>query len=155
MRKNNRLGLAFLLAFVLAACDMAQDDLLESQAATQGNLRVNVLLNTAASPQVLSDLGRYGQVREVLSSIDAVLMNVKAEQLNAIRALSFVDVASPDAERLVAPVDTVAVEDFAEGVSTWDNDAINVTEFDTTKRTVEFDGMGVYVAVLDTGLVDA
>lgn len=157
MRKNNRLGLAFtmLLAFALAACDVAQDDLLESQGATQGTLRVNVLLNTAASPQVLSELGKYGQVRDVLSAIDSVLMNVKAEQLNTIRALPFVDVASPDAERLAAPVDTVAVEDFAEGVSTWDNDAINVTEFGTTKRQVAFDGAGVYVAVIDTGLVDA
>jgi subtilisin family serine protease len=39
-------------------------------------------------------------------------------------------------------------------MSTWDLDAINVTDFGTTSRKVAYDGTGVYVAVLDTGLVN-
>jgi subtilisin family serine protease len=52
-------------------------------------------------------------------------------------------------------VDTVAAEDFLDGLSTWDQDAINVTDFGFDNRQVEFDGTGVYVAVLDTGLLDS
>ena len=43
--------------------------------------------------------------------------------------------------------------DFADGLSTWDLDAINVTDFGFDNRTVAEDGTGVYVAILDTGLV--
>ena len=34
-------------------------------------------------------------------------------------------------------------------------DAVNVTDFGSTSRQVIQDGTGVYVAVLDTGLVDS
>ena len=40
-------------------------------------------------------------------------------------------------------------------MSTWDLDAINVTDFGITTRQVDYDGTGVYVAVLDTGLIDS
>ncbi|MBZ0278142.1 MAG: S8 family serine peptidase, partial [Anaerolineae bacterium] len=39
-------------------------------------------------------------------------------------------------------------------LSTWDMDSINVTDFGFNNRQVAFTGAGVYVAVLDTGLVD-
>ncbi len=42
-----------------------------------------------------------------------------------------------------------------DGLSTWDQDAINVTDFGFNNRQVAYDGTGVYVAVLDTGLVDS
>jgi subtilisin family serine protease len=47
----------------------------------------------------------------------------------------------------------VAATDFADGLSTWDLDAINVTNFGFNNRTVAYNGAGVYVAVLDTGLL--
>ena len=62
--------------------------------------------------------------------------------------------ANPDAERKEIPIDTVLVEKFADGLSTWNLDAINVTDWGFDNRQVNFDGEGVYVAVLDTGLVD-
>ncbi len=62
--------------------------------------------------------------------------------------------ANPDAVRNGAPVDTVAATDFMDGLSTWDLDAVNVTDFGFDNRQVAYDGTGVYVAVLDTGLVD-
>ncbi len=63
--------------------------------------------------------------------------------------------ANPDAERNGAPVDTVAASDFLDGLSTWNLDAINVTDFGFDNRQVAYDGTGVYVAVLDTGLLDS
>jgi subtilisin family serine protease len=63
--------------------------------------------------------------------------------------------ANPDAERNGAPVDTVAATDFMDGLSTWDQDAINVTDYGFNNRQVDYDGTGVYVAVLDTGLLDS
>jgi len=46
----------------------------------------------------------------------------------------------------------VLVDNFADGLSTWDLDAINVTDFGFDRQVAQ-DGTGVYVAVLDTGLV--
>ena len=71
----------------------------------------------------------------------------------AIKALPYVAAANPDAKRTGSPVDTVPEEDFADGLSTWDLDAINVTDFGYNNRQLAYDGSGVYVAVLDTGLV--
>jgi subtilisin family serine protease len=40
-------------------------------------------------------------------------------------------------------------------LSTWNLDAVNVTDFGFDNRTAAYDGTGVYVAVLDTGLLDS
>ncbi|MDT8898099.1 S8 family serine peptidase [Thermanaerothrix sp. 4228-RoL] len=116
---------------------------------------INVLLKTEVTPSVLNDLGQYGKVRDVITEIKAVTLQARASQLPLIRSLPYVAAANPDAERQGAPVDTVAVEDFANGLSTWDLDAINVTDVGFNNRQVDFDGSGVYVAVLDTGLLDS
>ncbi len=126
-----------------------------SAAPAKGTIGVNVLLNTDVSAHILAKLGAYGKVRDVVCEIDVVTMQAKADKLPAIRALPFVAAASPDAERKGAPVDTVAVIDFSNGLSTWDLDAINVTDFGFNNRQVPYDGSGVYVAVLDTGLLDS
>jgi subtilisin family serine protease len=121
----------------------------------KGNLGINVLLNTAVTDAILADLGKYGKVRDVLYKVGAVTMLAKADKLPEIQALPFVTAANPDQERLGRPIDLVPVEDFTDGLSTWDQDAINVTlepGFDT--RDVTYTGAGVYVAVLDTGLMD-
>ena len=44
------------------------------------------------------------------------------------------------------------MQDFAGGASEWSLDAINVTDLNSG-RTIGYDGSGVYVAVVDTGLV--
>lgn len=123
-------------------------------AAPNKNIGVNVLLNTDMTTEILADLGTHGKVRDLLPEINALTMQIRTSELEIIRALPYVEAANPDATRDGAPVDTVAVTDFMDGMSTWNLDAVNVTDFGFDNRVVEFDGTGVYVAVLDTGLVD-
>lgn len=122
-------------------------------AAGDPTIGINVVFKTDVSAQALTALERYGRVRDVLYEIDAATMTAKASALAAIRALPFVAAANPDAERKGAPIDTVSASDFVNGMNTWDLDAVNVTNFGAG-RTTTFTGDGVYVAVLDTGLVD-
>jgi len=123
-------------------------------ASANKNIGINVLLNTELSDPVLADLGTHGKVRDLIPAINALTMQVRESELEVIRALPYVEAANPDSERKAAPVDTVAVTDFMDGLSTWDQDAINVTDFGAGRTLSEYDGSGVYVAVLDTGLVD-
>lgn len=123
-------------------------------APTAARIGVNVLLDTAPTAAILADLGQHGRVRDVVVEIRAVTLQATAEALPAIRAVPHVVSATPDARRDGAPVDGVAVTDFSDGLSTWDLDAIDVTDLGAG-RTVAEDGRGVYVAVLDTGLLDS
>jgi subtilisin family serine protease len=125
-------------------------------AATKGNnmIGIDVVLKTEVTDSLLADLGAHGTVRDVVYEIKAVTLQAPQNQLSVIRALPYVAAANPDAARNGAPVDTVAATDFANGLSTWDQDAINVTEFGVG-RTISYDGSGVYVAVIDTGLLDS
>lgn len=146
MKRLSIIPLVLLLLFNSAIAFGASDN---------NMLGINVLLRENVTDQLLSDLARFGKVRDVIPEIKAVTMQTRAANLDAIRQLPYVLAANPDATRTGAPIDTVPVEDFANGLSTWDLDAINVTDFGFNNRQVAFDGSGVYVAVLDTGLVDS
>jgi len=122
-------------------------------AQTKGMIGINVLLKTDVTKAILTDLGTHGTVRDVLAEIKAVTLQAKASELAAIQALPYVAAANPDAERKAGPVTAVAASDFSTGISTWDLDAINVTDLDQGRTLTGYDGTGVYVAVLDTGLV--
>ena len=126
-----------------------------SAASVNRSLNVNVLLNTAISDKIIKDLGSKGTVLDTIPAIDAVIMKIKSANLPAIKALPYVAAVSEDAERNGAPVDMVAASDFSDGLSTWNLDAINVTDWGFDNRQVAYDGTGVYVAVLDTGLLDS
>jgi subtilisin family serine protease len=115
---------------------------------------INVVLNTPPTGVVLNDLGRFGKVRDVVPEIRAVTLQADDSRLAAIRALPYVVAANPDVERKGAPVDTVLADNFGDGINTWNLDAINVTNFGVG-RTITYNGSGVYVAVLDTGLLDS
>jgi hypothetical protein len=121
-------------------------------AGTNGMIGINVLLNTSPTTKVLNDLGKYGTVRGVLAEIKAVTLQAPSSALATIRALPYVTAANPDAARSAGPVSANAVTDFSAGMNTWDLDAINVTDYGVG-RTIPYNGTGVYVAVVDTGLV--
>ena len=115
---------------------------------------INVVLNTDVTDAILADLGTHGTVRDVVREIHAVTLQSRTSALPVIRALPYVAAANPDAQRRNGPVTPVLVTDFSNGLSSWDLDAINVTDYGFDNRQVAYDGTGVYVAVLDTGLVD-
>ena len=117
---------------------------------------INVLFKGAITSANLSDLGNYGTVLDTVPAIKLVTLKSTASQLPAIRSRSYVAAANPDAVRNGSPVDGVAATNFANGISTWDMDAVNVTANPGfSGRAVNYDGTGVYVAVIDTGLLDS
>ncbi len=138
-------------------------------ASAKASIGINVLLNTEVNDDVLKELGNHGKVLDVLYEIDALTMRVKANELEAIKALPFVAAANPDAERKGAPIDTIEATSMNPGFSTWNMDAVNIMDsffipdpdpenevpIKIDYRATEYDGSGVYVAVLDTGLVDS
>jgi subtilisin family serine protease len=124
-------------------------------AAPKAMIGVNVVLNTEVTDAILTDLGTHGVIRDVVCEVQGVTLMAKASELDKIRALPYVSAANPDVKRTGAPIDTVAVTNFTDGLGTWDLDAIDVTDYGFDNRQVAYDGTGVYVAVLDTGLLDS
>jgi subtilisin family serine protease len=120
-----------------------------------GTVNLNVVLKSDVTAEVLKVLKGHGTVLTVIEELDALTMKVKADKVSVIAALPFVEAVGEDAERNGSPIDTVSLTDFSGGLSTWNLDVINVTDFGFNNRKVEYDGTGVYVAVLDTGLHDS
>jgi subtilisin family serine protease len=70
----------------------------------------------------------------------------RSSELSTIQTLSYVAGANPDTEGY-------AESDFSAGTNYWNLDTVNVTDFGTTPpRVVDYDGDGVYVGVIDSGL---
>jgi subtilisin family serine protease len=145
-----------VFSLALIVCLLAATAGTAAAASSGKTIGVNVLLNTDVSDEILADLGQYGKVRDVLVEIDLVTMQTSEGDLETIRTLPYVAAANPDAKRNGAPIDTVSATNYLNGINTWDLDAINVTDLiPGPDRVIGYDGAGVYVAVLDTGLVDS
>jgi len=161
--KRHTMVAAATLALVTVGCDRSADRLTEAEVpqlnaarSVDQSIGINVLLSAPPTDAQLAELAIYGTVSGTLGEINAVFMRASASQLPAIQALPFVLAANPDAERQGSPVDAVAVADFAGGLNTWNLDAVNVTDLIMgPDRTIGFDGTGVYIGVLDTGLLDS
>jgi subtilisin len=124
-----------------------------SATAKGGMIGINVLVNTDVN-SAISGLTPYGTVTDVIPQIKALAMRIPSGNLSLIQGLSFVVAANPDAERNGAPIDNVAATDFSAGLNTWNLDAVNVTNLGAG-RTVAQDGSGVFIGVLDSGLIDS
>jgi subtilisin family serine protease len=151
-----RLGLALTLA--VAACERptTPTDLVAptAEAPGQATTRINVLLDRAPTAAMLTEVGAYGNVVERIDQLRALTLLASASAIPQIASLPYVVAASPDSERQGAPIDPIALSDFSNGRNTWNLDAVNVTNFGVAGRTVPYDGAGIYVGVLDTGLLD-
>lgn len=97
---------------------------------------VNVVLNKPISPSILNELNAIGKVKKVFSEINSLSMLASSESLAQLNALSFVKSAGPDTERNGSPVDQVAGTDFTSGLSTWNLDAVNVTDASVGRTVV-------------------
>jgi subtilisin family serine protease len=157
MNRRLILGLAAVLA--VGACNDQQDPNTGAQnpsgelASANGTIGINVILKAPATAANRTELAKYGTLLDEIAELNAIRVRAKASQLPAIKALPFVKAATPDAERNAVPVDLVAATNFAGGRFAWDQDAVNVGNVGAAGRTVSFDGSGVYVAILDTGLL--
>lgn len=132
-----------------------------ARAPDNARVGVNVVLDRAADQAILGELGRHGRVTGQIEEINAVFLSAKRGALDEIRGLGFVKAAGLDAKRSAGPPrPPLPVEDFADGLNTWDLDAINVTDIGAGRvapfeEMGGFTGEGVYVGVLDTGLLDS
>jgi subtilisin family serine protease len=157
MTRRIILSLAAVLA--IGACsDQQEPNVGDSNqasefASTSGTIGINVVLKAPAIASNRTELAKYGTLLDEIAELNVIRVKANASQLPAIQALPFVKAASPDAERQAIPIDLVSADDFADGRSTWDQDAVNVIDFEATSRAVRYDGNGVYVAILDTGLL--
>lgn len=128
-----------------------------SSAATNSarTIDVNVVLNRDVTPAVLQDLGGIGTVLSTYPELDAVTMQVAAADLQAIRRLPCVLHVNRDAERHAIPLAAEPVSNTLAGISTWNLDLADVTYGPGVGTRVAGlpTGDGVYVAVLDTGLI--
>jgi subtilisin family serine protease len=155
---NRRLLFGLAAALALAACNDQQEPNTATSnpgelASTSATIGINVILKAPATAANRAELAKYGTLLDEIAELNTIRIKSNASQLPAIRALSFVKAASPDAERKAIPIDLVAAEDFFDGISTWDQDAINVTDFGAGRTLTRYDGSGVNVAILDTGLL--
>jgi subtilisin family serine protease len=112
---------------------------------------INVLLSQPVTPETLAALETHGDVLDVIPEIHAVTMRAHVAAIPTIQALPCVVTAAPDAPMELCQVDGLPMPDLSDGANHWTLDAINVTDFGVA-RTVPYDGEGVYIAVIDTGL---
>ena len=159
--KRKAMFVAATLAVATLGCERSPESLtgapqLTAARSADQSIGVNVLLSAPPTAAQLAELGTYGRVSGKLVEVNAVFMRASASALAAIQALPYVLAAGPDAERNGSPVDAVSATDFSGGFNTWNLDAVNVTNLVTgPDRTIGFDGTGVYIGVLDTGLLDS
>jgi subtilisin family serine protease len=148
-------------ALVLTACEEADHPTQPgalSPATTTATIGVNVLLKSAPTAAIVADLNTIGTVLDLIPQLNALTMRASVGDLAVIRAKPYVAAAAMDG-KVAAPPEPLALAetDLVDGRSTWNLDAINVTVTPgSTGRNPDLKGLtgrGVYVGVLDSGLL--
>ncbi len=139
-------ALAVLLGLAAASCTSFGPASIDPMASDPAR-SIEVVVDGTLTDAVIAELGGYGKVTDTYPQIGGVAMDVRQSALAAIEALPYVAVVGDRAER--------HAYDYSGGLSTWDLDMMNITDptDPTGPRVVIQGGAGVYVAVLDTGLV--
>lgn len=160
MGKNVRYLALAAIAIVLSAGILACGNPVASSGdaaarglSSNGVVRLNAVLDGPITAERIAAINKIGAVKNVLAEINAVTVQGKGLAPADLLALPFVVAANYDAERTTGPVSPLADDSMEHGRSTWDLDAVDVTDYGLG-RIATLDGAGVYVAVLDTGLVD-
>ncbi len=148
-------GLLALAACAEQTTEPTRPSTPSSANASTAPVGINVVLKARPTKSQLDRLSAIGEIKTQYKEINGVTVAATRAQLGAIRALPFVKAAAVDAEvNIPPPSDLVPVEDFTGGFSTWNQDAINATlQPMSSARDVSQTGRGVYVGVLDTGLL--
>jgi hypothetical protein len=152
-------SLALAGSVALAACSDVPTSVVTPAAraaSTTGSIGINVVLKSAITDAARAQLAAYGRINDEVPEINALTMRIASGDLAAVQSLPIVAAAAPDAVRNGVPVDAVPSADFTTGISTWDLDAVNVTSSPgANTRAVAETGDGVYVGILDTGLLSS
>ncbi|MBN2359385.1 MAG: Subtilisin DY, partial [Deltaproteobacteria bacterium] len=145
---------ALVAALLVATTAQAVKDSPIAKVKKEKLVGITILVNAPLDAAMIDALAPFGDVINYFDEIDGVVIKGLESDLAEIRALPFVLEAGLDSERLGGPFDSVGIPDvMGLGYSTWDLDAINVTNVGYNNRVVDYDGTGVYVAVIDTGLI--
>jgi len=136
-------GFALLLITILVACTWLSPTGVDTMSSNRLR-KVEIVLTEEITDAILAELEGYGKITGQYGRIKGVTMDLRDSMVQEVSALPYVDAIGEQAERFA--------HDYSDGISTWDHDIINITEF-LASRAVDYSGEGVYVAVLDTGLV--
>lgn len=125
-------------------------------------VRVAVRLSVPLTQSIVDQLATLGQVNHVLWRINMIDMNLAESSLTTIAADSRVRYVERERISLVAQGQQIRVssDDLVAGTSIWNLDMINVTDSypdaltrSAPARIVPETGKGVYIAVVDSGLL--
>jgi len=136
-------GILIVIAALLGGCTWFGVESISPLASNQTR-HIELIVSGGLTDSVIAELEGYGRITKRFDEIGGVAMDVKGSAVAELAALPYVDAVADQAERHAL--------DYSNGISTWDQDIINVTDYGVG-RVVDYDGEGVYVAVLDTGLV--
>jgi len=137
-------GMLVLVGLLVASCTWLQPTSL-GPLDYDPILTIEVVVDGELTDAVVAELESYGHILGRIDAIGGVVMQVNESAIPSLAKLSFIQRVGSTTERFT--------HDYADGISTWDLDIINVTDLGVP-RVTSYDGTGVYVAVLDTGLVE-